>query len=528
MIAQGIEFDYCCVHAAMTVRESGRDAVMVNCNPETVSTDYDTSDRLYFEPLTLEDVLAIVEQEQPEGVIVQFGGQTPLKLAAGLEAAGVTLLGTQPEAIDLAEDRGRFGALLDELGLKAPPYATAHSREEAMKVAPSVGFPLLVRPSYVLGGRAMELVYSLDGLREYLRRQRYGDEQLRFDEDSVADDDAPARRVRSIFLDRFLENAIEVDVDAICDGEDVWIGGIMQHVEEAGIHSGDSACVLPPHSLGSEMLGEIRRATRDIAMALNTVGLINVQYGVLGEDLYVIEANPRASRTVPFVSKATGLPLAKLACRVMLGERLADLALPEDSSLDHVSVKEAVLPFDRFSGADALLSPEMRSTGEVIGVAADFPAAFAKAQAAAGAALPSRGTVFLTVTDSDKAAVAGIAAQLHDIGFRIVATRGTAAAISRMGIPVERLNKLGEGSPNVVELIERGDVDLVINTPTGTEARSDGYEIRRAAVARGIPCITTLTGGMAATRAIARNRVSGGPPVISLQELHRNGTATPA
>ena len=537
-IGQGIEFDYCCVHAAMTVRASGRDAVMVNCNPETVSTDYDTSDRLYFEPLTLEDVLAIVEVEQPEGVIVQFGGQTPLKLAAGLEAAGVTLLGTQPEAIDLAEDRGRFGELLQELGLKAPPYATAHSREEAMRVAATVGFPLLVRPSYVLGGRAMEIVYSLDGLREYLRRQRYGDEQLRLDELEAARGEAgdgslrpaaaaAAAPARALFLDRFLENAIEVDVDAICDGEDVWIGGIMQHVEEAGIHSGDSACVLPPHSLGSEMLGEIRRATRDIALALGTVGLINVQYGVLGDDLYVIEANPRASRTVPFVSKATGLPLAKLACRVMLGEKLADLALPEDSSLDHVSVKEAVLPFDRFSGADALLGPEMRSTGEVIGVAADFPAAFAKAQAAAGAVLPSGGTAFLTVTDSDKAAVVGIAAQLHDLGFRIVATRGTAAAISRMGIPVERLNKLGEGSPNVVELIDRGDVDLVINTPTGTEARADGYEIRRAAVARGIPCITTVSGGMAAARAIAANR-AGDPPVVSLQELHRDGTATPA
>src|SRR5687768_7758847 len=480
-IGQGIEFDYCCVHAAMTVRESGRDAVMVNCNPETVSTDYDTSDRLYFEPLTLEDVLGIVEVEQPEGVIVQFGGQTPLKLAAGLERAGVPLLGTQPEAIDLAEDRGRFGAMLKDLGLKAPPYATAHSRDEALACAAQVGFPLLVRPSYVLGGRAMEIVYSIAGLEDYLRRTRVG-AQLNFEE--TEDDRVLARE---IFLVRFLENAIEVDVDAICDGEDVWIGGIMQHVEAAGIHSGDSACVLPPHSLGGEMLDEIRRATRAIALALNTVGLINVQYGVLGEDLYVIEANPRASRTVPFVSKATGLPLAKLACRVMLGERLAELGLPEDGGwahVNHVSVKEAVMPFDRFSGADALLGPEMRSTGEVMGVAADFPAAFAKAQAAAGARLPSSGTVFLTVTDSDKAAVVGIAAQLHDLGFQIVATRGTAAAISRMGIPVERLSKLGEGSPNVVDLIERGDVDLVINTPTGTEARTDGWEIRRTAVAR--------------------------------------------
>ncbi len=505
-IGQGIEFDYCCVHAAMTVRESGRDAVMVNCNPETVSTDYDTSDRLYFEPLTLEDVLGIVEIERPEGVIVQFGGQTPLKLAAGLEAAGVPMLGTSPEAIDLAEDRGRFGALLGRLELKAPAYATAGGPGEALAAAPAVGFPLLVRPSYVLGGRAMEIVYDTAGLEDYLRRV------------------APRGE---IYLDRFLENAIEVDVDAICDGTDVWIGGIMQHVEEAGIHSGDSACVLPPHSLGSEMLGEIRAATRDLALALGVVGLLNVQYAVLGDDLHVIEVNPRASRTVPFVSKATGLPLAKLACRVMLGESLSALDLPADPSSDHVSVKEAVLPFDRFQGSDALLGPEMRSTGEVMGVARDFPAAFAKAQSAAGARLPRGGTVFLTVTDGDKPAAVGIAAQLHDLGFTIVATRGTAAAISRMGIPCERLNKLGEGSPHVVDWIERGDVDLVINTPTGTAARTDGYEIRGAAVARGIPCITTLSGGMAATRAIAAAR-SGDPAVVSLQEIHGSTPPVPA
>jgi carbamoyl-phosphate synthase large subunit len=501
-IGQGIEFDYCCVHAAMTVRESGRDAVMVNCNPETVSTDYDTSDRLYFEPLTLEDVLGIVEIEQPEGVIVQFGGQTPLRLAAGLEAAGVPLLGTQPEAIDLAEDRGRFSGLLERLELKAPPFATAMSAEEALDAAPQVGFPLLVRPSYVLGGRAMEIVYDRAGLADYLHR--------------VAREEGS-----QIFLDRFLENAIEVDVDAICDGEEVWIGGIMQHVEEAGIHSGDSACVLPPHSLGHEMLDEIRRATTDLALALGVVGLMNVQYAVLGDELYVIEANPRASRTVPFVSKATGQPLAKIACRVMLGEKLAAMGLPDEPGGDHISVKEAVMPFDRFAGSDSLLGPEMRSTGEVIGVAADFPAAFAKAQAAAGARLPSGGTVFLSVTDSDKAAVVGIAAQLHDLGFRIAATRGTASAISRMGIPVERLNKIGQGSPHVVDWIERGDVDLVINTPTGTAARSDGYEIRRSAVARGIPCITTISGGMAATRAIAAARAGGPPDVVSLQEIHR-------
>jgi carbamoyl-phosphate synthase large subunit len=500
-IGQGIEFDYCCVHAAMTVRESGRDAVMVNCNPETVSTDYDTSDRLYFEPLTLEDVLAIVEVEQPEGVIVSFGGQTPLRLAAGLEAAGVTLLGTQPDAIDLAEDRGRFSALLDRLGLKAPPFALANTPAEALAAAPGVGFPVLVRPSYVLGGRSMELAYDEAMLADYFARVKPQGE---------------------IFLDRFLENAIEVDVDAICDGEDVWIGGIMQHVEEAGIHSGDSACVLPPHSLGTEMLDEIREATRSMALALGVVGLINIQYGVYGEDLYVIEANPRASRTVPFVSKATGLPLAKLACRVMLGEKLTTMGLPEDPCGNHISVKEAVLPFDRFSGTDALLGPEMRSTGEVMGVAADFPTAFAKAQAAAGTRLPNSGTVFLTVTDADKAGVVGIAGQLHDLGFKIVATRGTAAAIKRMGIPVETINKIQDGRNNVVDWIDRGDVDLVVNTPTGTAARSDGYEIRRAAIARGVACITTIAGGMAAARAIAAARL-GEPPVLSLQELHANG-----
>ncbi|MCW3019523.1 MAG: carB, partial [Solirubrobacterales bacterium] len=385
-IGQGIEFDYCCVHAAMTVRASGRDAVMINCNPETVSTDYDTSDRLYFEPLTLEDVLAIVEVEEPLGVIVQFGGQTPLKLAAGLVDAGVPLLGTSVDAIDLAEDRARFGALLDRLGYKAPPYATAGSLQEALKCADRVGFPLIVRPSYVLGGRAMEIVYAHDDLADYLRREL-----------SSHTEGTP-----QIFLDRFLEDATEVDVDALCDGADVWIGGIMQHVEEAGVHSGDSACVLPPHSLGEEMLEQIRTATREIALALGVVGLLNVQYAVAAGELYVIEANPRASRTVPFVSKAIGLPLAKLACRIMLGERIAELDLPQERQGigfgEHVSVKEAVLPFDRFEGSDALLGPEMRSTGEVMGIARDFPTAFAKAQAAAGVPLPEKGTVFITVT----------------------------------------------------------------------------------------------------------------------------------
>jgi carbamoyl-phosphate synthase large subunit len=499
-IGQGIEFDYCCVHAAETVREQGRDAVMINCNPETVSTDYDTSNRLYFEPLTHEDVLAVCEQEDPAGVILQFGGQTPLKLAAGLKEAGVPILGTTVEAIDLAEDRSRFGPLLDELGYKAPPYAAATSPEDALRQAADVGFPLLVRPSYVLGGRAMEIVYSIDGLADYLSR--------------VAPEPGT-----TIYLDRFLEDSIEVDVDALSDGIDVWIAGIMQHVEEAGIHSGDSACVLPPHTLGNEMLAQIRAQTEGIAKALEVVGLLNVQFAIREDTLYVIEANPRASRTVPFVSKAIGLPVAKLACRVLLGERLAELDLPADTSNNHVCVKEVVLPFDRFAGADSLLGPEMRSTGEVMGIARDFPTAFAKAQAAAGAQLPNGGTAFITVADGDKPAATGIATILHDLGFEIVATRGTAQAIRKMGIPAETINKIGEGSPHVVDWIERGEVDLVINTPVGTGARTDGYEIRAAAIARGIPCITTMTGGMAAARAIAAGR-RGEPEVLSLQEIH--------
>jgi carbamoyl-phosphate synthase large subunit len=507
-IGQGIEFDYCCVHAAQTVRESGRDAVMINCNPETVSTDYDTSDRLYFEPLTLEDVLGVCEVEQPEGVIVQFGGQTPLKLAAGLREAGIRILGTTTDAIDLAEDRARFGPLLDELGYKAPPYAAASTPEEALERAPEVGFPLLVRPSYVLGGRAMEIVYSVEGLQNYLERV------------GVIGTAGAAGKSPTIYLDRFLEDSVEVDVDALCDGEEVWIAGIMQHVEEAGIHSGDSACVLPPHSLGEEMLEEIRAQATGIAKALGVVGLLNVQFAIhAGEGLHVIEANPRASRTVPFVSKAIGLPVAKLACRIMLGERIAELGLPAEVATGHVCVKEAVLPFDRFAGTDVLLGPEMRSTGEVMGIARDFPTAFAKAQAAAGARLPRDGTVFLSVADRDKSAATAIATHIHDMGFKLLATRGTAKALARMGIPAKAINKLSEGSPHVVEAIGRGEVDLVINTPVGTGARSDGYEIRAAAVAHRIPCITTMSGGIAAVRAIAA-AAHGEPDVVSLQELY--------
>jgi carbamoyl-phosphate synthase large subunit len=499
-IGQGIEFDYCCVHAAMTVRESGRDAVIVNCNPETVSTDYDTSDRLYFEPLTAEDVLAVIEVERPEGVIVQFGGQTPLKLARSLTEAGVPLLGTPVDAIDLAEDRGRFAALLSRLGIAHPPYGTALSAEEAAVIAERVGFPLLVRPSYVLGGRAMEICYSPEGLAAYLEANVKADQE------------------HPLLLDRFLEDAIEVDVDALADGHGVHVAAIMQHVEEAGVHSGDSACVIPPMSLGEEMLSEIRETTRAIALELGVVGLINIQYAVAGGRLYVLEANPRASRTVPFVSKAVGAPVAKIACRLMLGGRLSDQELPGPPS-DHVSVKEAVLPFARFAGVDSVLGPEMKSTGEVMGIARDFPAAFGKAQSAAGVALPNEGTVFISVTDTDKPAATQLAARFHDLGFRVLATSGTAQAISRMGVAVTAINKIADGSPHVVDFIRGGEVDLVINTPTGSGARSDGYEIRTAAVRRGIPCLTTMTGASAAARAIFAQRADGAG-VRSLQELH--------
>jgi carbamoyl-phosphate synthase large subunit len=499
-IGQGIEFDYCCVHAAMTVRETGRDAVMVNCNPETVSTDYDTSDRLYFEPLTLEHVLDVCEREKPEGVIVQFGGQTPLKLASGLIEAGIPIIGTPFDAIDGAEDREKFGALIDRLGIKPPPYGSAMSAEEALEVAEGVGFPLLVRPSFVLGGRAMEICYSREDLAAYL------------------DANVKASPEHPLLIDRFLENAIEVDVDALCDGVEARVAGVMQHVEEAGVHSGDSACVLPPMSIGEEMMEEIRAATAAIALELGVIGLINIQFAIADGELFVIEANPRASRTVPFVSKAIGAPLAKIATRIMLGEPLADQVLPGMDN-GHVSVKEAVLPFSRFQGTDSLLGPEMKSTGEVIGIGHDFPTAFGKAQAAAGVDLPDGGTVFISVTDTDKAAATQLAARFHDLGFRVVATGGTARAISGMGIPVDEILKIGEGSPNVVDLIEGRQCDLVINTPTGSGARTDGYEIRSASIRHGIPCVTTMTGASAAVRAISARREGMGE-ILSLQEIH--------
>jgi carbamoyl-phosphate synthase large subunit len=499
-IGQGIEFDYCCVHAATTARAMGYEAVMVNCNPETVSTDYDTSDRLYFEPLTFEHVADIVARERPRGVIVQFGGQTPLRIAAALAEAGIPILGTAQEAIDLAEDRGRFGALLDELGIKCPPYGVATTVEEALAVAGRVGYPLLVRPSYVLGGRAMQIVYGPAELEQYM---------------ASAVKAAPGRPV---LLDRFLEDAIEVDVDAVCDGHDVYIGGIMQHVEEAGVHSGDSACVLPSLSLGEGTLEQVRRQTRQLALALGVRGLINVQFAYQNYELYVLEVNPRASRTVPFVSKATGVPLAELATRVVLGERLADLAPPRRVP-PYVSVKEVVLPFARFPGSDTQLGPEMRSTGEVMGIASTFPAAFHKAVTAAGMPLPLEGSVFLSVCDSDKSAATILAQRLHALGFTIYATRGTATALTSLGIPVRVVNKVSQGSPHVVDLIERGEIDLVVNTPFGRGARSDGYEIRTAALRRGIPSITTLAGASAAVSAIEAAREPR-VEVHCLQDLH--------
>ena len=499
-IGQGIEFDYCCVHAALTAREMGYEAVMVNCNPETVSTDYDVSDRLYFEPLTFEDVANIVANEDPKGVIVQFGGQTPLKIARFLADAGIPILGTPQQSIDLAEDRGRFGRLLDELGIHCPEYGLATTVEEALAVAARVGYPLLVRPSYVLGGRAMQICYSAGELESYM---------------------ATAARVspdHPVLIDKFLEDAIEVDVDAVADDEDVYIGAVMQHVEEAGVHSGDSACVIPSISLGEGTLEQVRKQTRQLALALGVKGLLNVQFAYGSYQLYVLEVNPRGSRTVPFVSKATGIPLARLATRVILGERIADLA-PERRVPEYVSVKEAVLPFARFPGSDTQLGPEMKSTGEVMGVAETFPAAFGKAVAAAGQPLPTEGSVFLSVCDTDKSAATILAQRLTSLGFEIYATRGTATALTSLGIPVHVVNKVFQGEPNVVNLIESGEIVLVVNTPMGRGARTDGYEIRTTALRKGISSITTLAGASAAVSAIEAARRPN-VQVHCLQDLH--------
>ncbi len=504
-IGQGIEFDYCCVHAAYALSEMGFETIMVNCNPETVSTDYDTSDKLYFEPLTFEDVMDICERERPEGVLVTFGGQTPLKLAHALEDAGVPILGTKPEAIDLAEDRKRFAAVLDELGIAYPPAGTATTLDEALEVAHRIGYPLLVRPSYVLGGRGMVIAYSDEYLKRYI------------EEATAVSPDHP------VLLDRFLEGAIEVDVDAVCDGESVYIGGVMEHIEEAGIHSGDSACCIPPFSLGTETVERIKAHTRALALRLGVVGLMNVQFAVKDEQVYVLEVNPRASRTVPFVSKATGVPLAKVAARVMAGQRLAEMGLPpEDRELGRFCVKEAVMPFGRFPGTDSVLGPEMKSTGEVMGVAEDFPSAYAKSQLAIDYSLPDGGTAFVSVCDRDKRAIVPVARHLNQLGFRILSTSGTAKTLKAAGVPVEVVLKVHEGRPNVVDAIKNGEVSLVINTPFGRETRSDGYHIRTAAVQHGVTNITTLQAAQAVVQAIEAMK-AGRLSVIALQDMYGTG-----
>ncbi len=505
-IGQGIEFDYCCVHAAYSLREAGIEAIMVNCNPETVSTDYDTSDRLYFEPLTAEDVIELARREQAAGTllgaVVQFGGQTPLKLSRSLEAAGIPIIGTSPDAIDLAEDRKRFQQLLAELDLSQPPNGTCQSVDEAIAVAENIGYPVLVRPSYVLGGRAMQIVHDRDALTSYVATA------------VAVSGDNP------VLIDGFLADAIEVDVDALADGADVYVAGIMEHIEEAGIHSGDSACSLPPHSLSDDVIAEIRRQTVALAKKLNVIGLMNIQFAVKTdgdgvETVYVIEVNPRASRTVPFVAKATGVAIAKIAARLMIGERLADFELTE-RAIEHVAVKEAVFPFARFPGVDTLLGPEMKSTGEVMGLDQDFARAFAKSQIASGTQLPQSGTVFISVRDRDKPAMVVLGHSLVNMGFRIIATRGTGDFLENAGLPVDVINKVREGRPHLVDAIKDGQVDLIFNTTEGAQAIADSFSLRRAALMGNVPYYTTVAGSRAAVNAIAALR-RGNLEVASLQ-----------
>ncbi len=515
-IGQGIEFDYCCCHASFALRDDGYETIMINCNPETVSTDYDTSDRLYFEPLTLEDVLSVVDREKPQGVIVQFGGQTPLNLALELKRNGVPIIGTAPESIDLAEDRRRFGRLLDELKILQPKNGTALVPEEAARVASEIGFPVLVRPSYVLGGRAMVIAYDLNTVQEYVAHA------------------ALMGPAKPVLIDQFLEEATEVDVDALADGEDVIIGGVMEHIEEAGVHSGDSSCVLPAVSLSPAVLAKIRDYTKRLAKALQVVGLMNVQYAIQRDTVYVLEVNPRASRTVPFVSKATGVPLAKVAARLMAGRKLRDMNLPvtvtdgvaEIVVRDYFSVKSPVFPFNKFKGVDTILGPEMRSTGEVMGVAKSFGQAFAKAQLAAGQRLPRKGSIFLSVSDHDKRHCGPLAKELHALGFRLIATRGTAAALEAAGVPAEPVYKVNEGRPNIVDLVKTGKVDMIINTPLGRESFYDEKSIRRAAIRYNIPCITTLSAANAAARGI-RALVEQTLEVSPLQSLHCKKAGAP-
>ncbi len=498
-IGQGIEFDYCCVHAALQLREDGFETIMVNCNPETVSTDYDTSDRLYFEPLTLEDVLEVIATEKPEGLIVQFGGQTPLKLSRALEAAGAPIIGTSPESIDVAEDRERFQALVKKLGLKQPANATARTEDQAVQLARQVGFPLVVRPSYVLGGRAMEVVFNEEDLRAYMTHA------------VQVSNDSP------VLLDRFLDVAIEVDVDAVCDGEDVLIGGIMEHIEQAGVHSGDSGCSLPPNSLSRETQAELREQTRKLARALNVVGLMNVQFAIQSGVIYVLEVNPRASRTVPFVSKATGLPLAKIAARVMTGRKLRQLVGAIERVPGYFSVKEAVFPFTKFPEADPILGPEMKSTGEVMGTGRTFGEAYAKAQTASGVVLPRHGVCFISVRDRDKAPAVQLAKKLIERGFEVLATEGTARALSEAGVACRRVNKVREGRPHIVDMIKNDEIDLIVNTTEGKQAIRESNSIRREAVHHRVTYYTTLAAGLATCEALDHlDEVE----VNRLQDLH--------
>jgi carbamoyl-phosphate synthase large subunit len=501
-IGQGIEFDYCCVQAAQAAREGGFESIMVNCNPETVSTDYDTSDRLYFEPLTLEDVLEVIDVEQPYGVIVHYGGQTPLNLAKDLEAAGAPIIGTSPESIDLAEDRERFQGLINELGLRQPPNRTARTEDEALAMASEIGYPMVVRPSYVLGGRAMEIVYGKSDLQAYIR-------------DAVAVSDRSP-----VLLDRFLDDAIEVDVDAVCDGKEVLVAGIMEHIEQAGVHSGDSACSLPPCSLGAEVQDQLRVQTCKLAHALGVVGLMNVQYAIQGDQIFVLEVNPRASRTVPFVSKAIGLPIARIAAHCMAGRSLKSQGIVSDKvrTPDYFSVKEAVFPFVKFPGVDSLLGPEMKSTGEVMGVGRSFGDAFAKALTAAGDALPAFGRAFISVRDRDKPEAVKVSRELGGIGFKLVATRGTADALRAAGIDCDQVNKVTEGRPHIVDMLKNDDIDLIVNTTEGKQAIADSYTIRRTALQHGVTYTTTMAGAKATVLAI---KATNAATVNRLQDLHK-------
>jgi len=503
-IGQGIEFDYCCVHAAMACREDGFETIMVNCNPETVSTDYDTSDRLYFEPLTLEDVLELIDLEKPRGVIVQYGGQTPLKLARDLEAAGAPIIGTSPDSIDLAEDRERFQQLIQELGLKQPPNRTARAPEQAVKLAEEIGYPLVVRPSYVLGGRAMEIVYNEKELRRYMT------------EAVQVSNDSP------VLLDRFLDDAVEVDVDVICDGEGVLIGGIMEHIEQAGVHSGDSACSLPPYSISAELQDEMRKQVSQMARALKVIGLMNTQFAIQKDVVYVLEVNPRASRTVPYVSKATGIALAKVAARCMAGRSLMEQKVTKEIVPDYFSVKEAVFPFNKFPGIDPLLGPEMKSTGEVMGVGRSFGEAYAKSQIAAGVILPSKGRAFLSVRNTDKPGIVEVGRQLLAQGFDLVATHGTGKVLSEAGLEVQSVNKVSQGRPHIVDMIKNDEISLIVNTTEGSQAIAHSATIRSNALQHKVTYTTTLAGGLALCRALRQSDLS---TVNRLQDLHQEISA---